>query len=197
MNKPKFDPTAPFEVASSEEKPKFDPTAPFQPVEASQSQPQQDPVNLKDAAIDTANKTLQQIPEAVGSGIGYNLAGPVGSGVGSVIGKSASDLASGINSAIQDPNKFIEDLQRLPTKEQVLDQLGKYANTFSLNTLMPALVNKFFAGAEKVPGNLQDSAENLAENATGATRVQAEKFRPGSGRELLDIKIVSFGDTQG
>jgi hypothetical protein len=38
--------------------------------------------------------------------------------------------------------------------------------------------------------NLSDKAEALAENATGATARQAEKFRPGAGRELLDRGLV-------
>lgn len=38
-------------------------------------------------------------------------------------------------------------------------------------------------------------AEDLAENATGATASQAEKFQTGAGRELLDRGLVKFGDT--
>lgn len=45
-----------------------------------------------------------------------------------------------------------------------------------------------------VTGKLDSAAENLAENATGATAVQASKFRPGAGRELLDRGIVGFFD---
>jgi hypothetical protein len=45
-----------------------------------------------------------------------------------------------------------------------------------------------------VGSRLGGAAESLAENATGATAKQAEKFRPGSGRELLDRKLVQFGD---
>lgn len=141
------------------------------------------------------NKGIKEVPEAVGSGIGFNLAGPVGSGVGAVIGKSASDLASGIESAYKDPERFLNDLSRLPTKEQVMDQLGNYANTFSLNALIPALAQKVFGASQQAPQALKQSAEKYAENATGATRVQAEKFKPGSGRELLDRGVVGFGDT--
>ncbi len=46
----------------------------------------------------------------------------------------------------------------------------------------------------RIGQNLRKSAEELAENATGATRVQAEKFSEGSGRKLLDDRIVGFGD---
>lgn len=51
------------------------------------------------------------------------------------------------------------------------------------------------AARNKIGERLKKSAEQLAENATGATRVQAEKFRDGSGRYLLDNKLVGFGDT--
>lgn len=39
------------------------------------------------------------------------------------------------------------------------------------------------------------AAEKLAENSTGATAAQSEKFRDGAGRELLDRKLIKFGDT--
>lgn len=48
---------------------------------------------------------------------------------------------------------------------------------------------------DKSSDSLSRAAENLAENATGATAKQAEKFRPGAGRELLDRKIVQAFDT--
>lgn len=51
------------------------------------------------------------------------------------------------------------------------------------------------SGAKYVGNKLQKSAEKLAENATGATRVQSEKFSDDAGRYLLDNKIVKFGDT--
>ena len=49
-------------------------------------------------------------------------------------------------------------------------------------------------GANKIGNSFTNKAEQLAENATGATRVQAEKFKDGTGRFLLDKKIVQFGD---
>lgn len=45
--------------------------------------------------------------------------------------------------------------------------------------------------------NLAQTAEGLAESATGATGKQAENFLPGTGRYMLDNKIVGFGDSPG
>lgn len=50
-------------------------------------------------------------------------------------------------------------------------------------------------GFNKIGEFLKDKAGSLAENATGATRTQAEKFAPGAGRELLDRGLIKFGDT--
>lgn len=44
-------------------------------------------------------------------------------------------------------------------------------------------------------GKLATSAEKAAVRATGATGVQASKFADDAGRELLDRKLVKFGDT--
>lgn len=46
----------------------------------------------------------------------------------------------------------------------------------------------------KVSKSLGAKAEKLALNATGATGRQSEKFADNAGRELLDRKLVRFGD---
>lgn len=48
--------------------------------------------------------------------------------------------------------------------------------------------------ANSIGGSFKNTAEKLAENATGATGIQSSKFTKGSGRILLDDGIVSFGD---
>ncbi len=45
-------------------------------------------------------------------------------------------------------------------------------------------------GTDMVRDYLKAKAGRFAENATGATRLQAEKFAPGAGKELLDRGIV-------
>lgn len=51
-----------------------------------------------------------------------------------------------------------------------------------------------FQGAADSTG---EAAADLAEKATGATAAQAQKFAPGTGRELLDRGIVTFGSSPG
>lgn len=57
--------------------------------------------------------------------------------------------------------------------------------------------------AAAIPGLIRDTgkglkkfAEKSAVNATGATGKQASEFSEDAGRQLLDRKIVKFGDTQ-
>lgn len=71
-----------------------------------------------------------------------------------------------------------------------------YENTASTVNLIPPLVAavKFFRPA--AAAKLEGMAVKAAENATGATAVQAEKFAPGSGKMLLDEGIVSAGKSQ-
>lgn len=55
----------------------------------------------------------------------------------------------------------------------------------------PVVGNAFRSSADAI----DDKAGQFAENATGATAAQAEKFRPGAGRELLDRGLVRPLDT--
>lgn len=61
-------------------------------------------------------------------------------------------------------------------------------------TYGPQAITKVPSALESASSGLGSAAEKLAENATGATGLQASKFRDGAGRELLDRGIVSFGD---
>lgn len=53
----------------------------------------------------------------------------------------------------------------------------------------------FGKAASKLGSSFKKGAEELAENATGATALQASKFKDGAGRELLDKGVVSFMDS--
>ncbi len=62
-------------------------------------------------------------------------------------------------------------------------------------TYGPQAITKIPDAMNYASNKLGSLSEKLAENATGATGLQASKFRPGAGRELLDRGIVSFGDS--
>lgn len=74
--------------------------------------------------------------------------------------------------------------------EGVVAEAGGLVIGKGLETAIPA-ISKAIGNSGK---SLARKAEKLAENATGATRVQKEKFADSAGRELLDRKIVQFGD---
>lgn len=57
---------------------------------------------------------------------------------------------------------------------------------------VPGLIKKGLSGLSKPTAKM---AEDLAVNATGATGAQSAKFSDDAGRELLDRKLVQFGDS--
>ncbi|MBK7497361.1 MAG: hypothetical protein IPI28_18900 [Candidatus Omnitrophica bacterium] len=62
-------------------------------------------------------------------------------------------------------------------------------------TISAATLAALFKVAPKLASKLRDSAEKMAEKATGATRVAADKFKPGTGARLLDEDLVTFGQS--
>lgn len=76
------------------------------------------------------------------------------------------------------------------TAPKVLGVIGKKV----ISPVAKKAGSLFKSAAEGVSEKLSSTAEKLAENATGATGVQASKFREGAGRELLDRGLVKFGD---
>lgn len=75
-------------------------------------------------------------------------------------------------------------------------EIGKLGNDVGYGTAMGGILG---AAGEYIPetvgANLKSGAGYLAEKATGATRAMAEKFKPGSGEELLKRGIVRFGSS--
>lgn len=58
------------------------------------------------------------------------------------------------------------------------------------------LIGKGAKSVKNIAPKLSKFAEKTAVNATGATGVQSSKFADDAGRQLLDRKIVRFGDNQ-
>lgn len=53
----------------------------------------------------------------------------------------------------------------------------------------------YLSASSRLSKYLRGKSEKLAVGATGATGVQAKRFAPNAGRELLDRKIVNFGSS--
>lgn len=77
----------------------------------------------------------------------------------------------------------IEQASSLSNKKAVADAYNMVVSPLNLLPTAIAKGSKAFSS----------KAEKFAEAATGATRVMAEKFKPGTGRVLLDEGVVSFG----
>ena len=102
-------------------------------------------------------------------------AGAVGAGIGAVSNPGAEE-------GVINPTQIVE------RGKNAAVGFGSGAVLQGAGELLPKAI--------KGTGNwLRGKAEGLAESATGATRVQAEKFQEGAGRQLLDKKLVRFGDS--
>lgn len=137
--------------------------------------------------------TLQALPTAgalAGGAIGFASPVPggtiVGSGLGAAGGKALQNWGE---SLLGDEKTY---------KQAVLDPVvaGAEGAAAEMGGQVLAKGISKVAGAttDKFGRYLKLAGEDFAENATGATAAQSEKFRDGTGRYLLDNKIVSFGD---
>lgn len=207
MPKPKFDPSAPFEAVG---KPRFDPSQPFD--EVSEPEPAQEPdVPLGEQAKSLFESTIVDQLPALGAatggligGVGGSIAGAGfggvpgalgGAGVGGYTGKALQDA---YNSKFR-PERAPKDVGEVllgPVKsgaegvatEGVGLGVGKAVGAVARG------IGSKIPSRERVVGFLKNKAGSLAEKATGATRVQAEKFSEGTGQKLLDRGLVKFGD---
>ncbi len=173
-----------------------------------QKAPEYDYSNVVQAAKDlTKAATIDGLPvygQVIGSTLGV-IGGPqgmaFGGGLGQAAGESLRKGLYGVGELISGERSLSDEL-RLPTKEEVAQVVNDTGKEFILGSTVEAggqIAGKAIQAVPKIvsgAGNyLKNSAEKLAENATGATRVQAEKFADGAGRELLDRGIVKFGDS--
>ena len=174
---------------------------------AGNSQPQQpqgyDYSNIPQVASDLGKSFMNALPVA-GQAAGAVVSGgnPVAAGFGQTAGQSVKDALEGAGNAIMHPQEFINSLSQLPTKEDVVNQVNKYMSQFNQGASVEMggqIIGKAAeAGAQGVKNlaqGTQNAAEQMAKTATGATGLQASKFQPQAGKELLARGVVSFGDT--
>lgn len=127
------------------------------------------------------------------------MAGALGAGAG--LGVSEADLTKGEfgRAALDTVAGGVLGAGFQAGGEKVLAPVAKAAGE-KLGELLPSQekIRKLVPRQKKIEEFLSSKAARLAENATGATAKQAEKFvgKPGeTGRELLERGIVRFGDS--
>jgi hypothetical protein len=179
---------APWEV-SQEKQPST-----FKVGEAPWEKPQQPEEPALTKFTRTAVDTIVPVAGAIGGGL---MATPETLGLGTIPG-AALGYAGGKQAARIINHHLLGDPYEETSMSGLAGQTAKDVLEGAAMETGGALLGKAVEAAPKLVGNagkyLKKSAEQLAENATGATRVQSEKFAEGAGRELLDRGIVSFGD---
>lgn len=138
--------------------------------------------NIAGAVASPINKVLPTVSAGTGLGSAVANAGVQGAILGGTqgVGNSESDNIGG--------------LARDAAIGTGIGSVGGVAGGALAHGIAKAAprVGQFFHGSADT---LDDKAGQLAENATGATAAQAEKFKPGAGRELLDRGLVRPFDT--
>ena len=162
-------------------------------------------------ARDSYNKRQEQLQkENPKSFMAGQLAGtmlssaPVaGAGTAATVGgRALQGAAAGAGyGLLQNTQETEGELGGLDTKERLLNAgmgaLAGAGGSLAADgiTAGVGLGKKVFSKSVNAVGEkLKRTAEQLAENATGATRVQAEKYSDDAGRYLLDEGIVKFGN---
>jgi len=135
----------------------FKPPTPQQPAGT-----RQDLYNdIREAGQTAGRVALDYGPEAVGSGVGEAVLGPLGSGAGGVLGRSATTLLKE---------------GRLPTPKDA-------ASTFAANTAAPLVARGALRLGRAVLGSSGDDALRLLEDATQANvPMSAGEFNPTMAR---------------
>lgn len=199
MSKPAFNPNQKFEAAI-EQKPSFDPNKSFQ--EATEEEP-----GLLSRAFERLDAyTGAPVRAAVGSIIsGGNPASayaaqfgapaanaPTGKELAQRVGVSDTALSDLLPSLYDEKNNGgLWHLQKGGLLDPTASGAAGLATEIVTDPTTYLPVGELVGAASKGLGKIIGSkAERLAETATGATRVQAEKFVPGTGRRLLDEGLI-------
>jgi len=136
---------------------------------------------------------VDALPIAAGT-VGGLLGAPLAPPWGGIAG------AGLLGAAGESAKTYLKDVlynEKKPVVENLKDIAKTGAETASGEMGILALA-KGAASIPKIPSVsnwLKEGAGKLAENATGATGLQASKFKPGAGKELLNRGLVKFGDT--
>lgn len=129
---------------------------------------------------------VQALP-IYGAGLAGLAAGIPSGGLAAI---PAAALGAGAGQSLKDLINRYAYGEKKGVKEALLDPVKAMAE--GATTEMGGQIASKAIGALVKPTARQ--AEMLAENATGATGVQSAKFEPEAGRELLERKLVRFGD---
>lgn len=173
MNKPKFDPSKPFEAVDTGVKPKFDPSKPFeevqsQPQVAAESTPQDNPL----AALGIGAM------QGASFGFGDEAQGAVGGlerGVNYLLGKTKGD--KGVLDAVR--TGYISDRDAARAQEQALiksNPISSFAGQIASG--LPSMAAK---GAITIPSMIAQGAASGLGNAQGDLTQQATGAVVGGG----------------
>lgn len=203
MNKPKFDPNKPFEVADSPSdsvnKPKFDPSKPFEVSTQPKDSGSMFDVSMK-GILQSTKENLPTLGGAAGGAIGglvgglptLGLGAPgsamVGAGIGGYLGKAAQNLWK----SAEGENVSREDVYAGPVKEGLINA--------SLEGVGNVAARGLEAGAKSMARSLEKGAVGSALGGLGAKTKELRKlFGRNRADEVaqfaLDNKIVSPGAT--
>jgi hypothetical protein len=129
-----------------------------------------------------------------GAGVAATAALPVGAAAkGATL--TAKALAAGKAGAAMGALANPGDVEGEIDPLQATDRAKNAAISGVLSAAAPVAIDKLAGASQKVSRYLRHKASDLAEKATGATGKQAEKFVPGTGRELLSKDVVNFGSS--
>lgn len=147
-----------------------------------------------------ARGAIDAIPvaSAVGGGILGTGLGPAGSvggaGLGYAAGSELSDFLK--NRLLGDEATSVEPIEQLKrVSGNVASGASAEMGGQILGKGLGVAVDKAAKAKAYLAAKAGKAAEKLAVNATGATGAQSAKFADDAGRQLLDRKLVRFGDT--
>lgn len=158
-----------------------------------------EPTSLAKQVGHATVNALPQIGGVVGGFLGTPadlIAGPMGNiagaGIGGYLGASAKNAINSYINPDEAPKSMAETLTD-PLKEGAIQAAGQGAGELAAPVVSKAIGALLKPSADA----LATVAEKRAVESTGATGAQVyNKFKPGSGKELLDRGIVKFGNSQ-